>query len=91
MAELYVHQFGPKNGSPVLAVHGIQSHGKRFEELAAAALPAHRVYAPDLRGHGMSTYDTPYDMDRHVADLLETMDAYGLDAVPVVGHSSGGR
>ncbi len=39
----------------------------------------------------MSTYDTPYDMDRHVANLLESMDAYGLDAVPVVGHSYGGR
>jgi lipase len=39
----------------------------------------------------MSTYETPYDMDRHVADVLETMDAHGLDTVPVMGHSYGGN
>jgi lipase len=89
MAELFVHTFGPQDGEPILAIHGVQSHGQRFAELAAKALPADRVIAPDLRGHGMSTYETPYDMDRHVADLLETMDAHGLDTVRVVGHSFG--
>jgi lipase len=91
MAELFVHTYGPKDGEPILAIHGVQSHGQRFEELASKALPEFRVIAPDLRGHGMSTYETPYDMDRHVADLLETMDAHGLDTVPVMGHSYGGN
>jgi lipase len=91
MAELFVHTYGPTDGEPILAIHGVQSHGQRFEELANKALPGYRVIAPDLRGHGMSTYETPYDMDRHVADLLETMDALGLDTVPVMGHSYGGN
>jgi lipase len=91
MAELFVHTYGPADGEPILAIHGVQSHGQRFEELAHKALPGYRVIAPDLRGHGMSTYETPYDMDRHVADVLETMDAHGLDTVPVMGHSYGGN
>jgi lipase len=71
-------------------LHGVTGTGLRFRRLAEAELPGVRVLAPDLRGHGDSTWDPPWHAGRHVADVLATMDALGLDRVPVAGHSFGG-
>ena len=90
MATLNVHAFGPAGGAPVLVVHGVRNNGARHRLLAATALPEARVLAVDLRGHGDSTWLPPWDAGRHVADLLDTLDAHGLDSVPVMGHSFGG-
>jgi lipase len=49
------------------------------------------VAAPDLRGHGQSLCDTPWNLETHVADLVDTLDHLGWDAVDVVGHSLGGN
>jgi len=46
--------------------------------------------AVDLRGHGRSTYDGPWSIGQHVADLVDTLDAYDLGEIDVVGHSYGG-
>ncbi|MGA0122900.1 MAG: alpha/beta fold hydrolase [Gaiellales bacterium] len=88
---LNVHAFGPDDGEPVLALHGVTGHGRRYAHLAPAALPERRVLAVDLRGHGRSGWDPPWDVATHLADLLETLDAEGLRGpVDVVGHSFGG-
>ncbi|MFM7246271.1 MAG: alpha/beta fold hydrolase [Actinomycetota bacterium] len=88
---LNVHAFGPEDGEPVLALHGVTGHGRRYVHLAAAALPDRRALAVDLRGHGRSGWDPPWDVATHLADLLETLDAEGVSApVDVLGHSFGG-
>lgn len=88
---LNVHAFGPEDGEPVLALHGVTGHGRRYAHLAPAALPDRRVLAVDLRGHGHSGWDPPWDVPTHLADLLETLDAEGVTApVDIVGHSFGG-
>jgi lipase len=46
------------------------------------------VLAPDLRGHGRSSYDRPWDIETHVADVLETVDD---QRAAWIGHSFGGR
>ncbi len=71
-------------------VHGVRNTGLRYRRLAEEGLPGVRVLAPDLRGHGASTWDPPWDPATHVADLVEAMDAEGLGAAPVAGHSFGG-
>ncbi|MGA8115374.1 MAG: alpha/beta hydrolase [Actinocatenispora sp.] len=86
---LHVHRFGPADGRPLLALHGLSGHGARFADLAGR-LDGYRIIAPDLRGHGQSPVLPPWDLDRHVEDLLAVLDQYGLDRVPVVGHSLGG-
>lgn len=90
MAVLHTHAFGDPTGAPLVAVHGITGHGGRYRRLAEEALPERRTVAVDLRGHGRSTYDGPWSIPRHVADLVDTLDSYGLGAVDVVGHSYGG-
>ena len=94
MTRLIVHRFGPPAGhgagTPILAIHGVKGHGRRFRRLAEEAWPDRTTLAVDLRGHGASTWDPPWDIATHVADLLETLDAEGVGQAAVIGHSFGG-
>ncbi|GIH17905.1 alpha/beta fold hydrolase [Rugosimonospora africana] len=86
---LRLHSFGPADGRPVLALHGLKGHGRRFRRLATEQLPHLRVHAPDLRGHGGSPVDPPWTLERHVADIVATLDTLGLNRLAVIGHSLG--
>ncbi len=90
MAVLHAHRFGDPNGDPLLAIHGVTGHGRRFRRLAEEALPHRATLSVDLRGHGHSTYDGPWSIAQHVADVVETLDAHAIGEVDVVGHSYGG-
>jgi pimeloyl-ACP methyl ester carboxylesterase len=83
-------------GSPaprcVVCVHGVTQHGGIFESLGQRlAAIGHSVLAVDLRGHGGSGRVPPWDSATHVADLLETIEAAGVERASWVGHSFGGR
>lgn len=89
---LHVHEWGDRDAPAVVCVHGVSAHGRRFRKLAEERLaPRFRVLAPDLRGHGRSKYDPPWDLATHVDDLLETIDGEGVETPAWVGHSFGGR
>ena len=90
MAVLNLHHYGAPDGAPTLAIHGVTAHGERYRRLAQEAFPERRSLAVDLRGHGRSTWDGPWTVERHVADLLETLAAEDVERVDVVGHSYGG-
>jgi lipase len=85
---LHVYEWG--DGRPVVCLHGVTGHGRRYERLAAR-WTGFRTIAPDLRGHGYSTWDPPWTLETHVADLIETIDDLGLERPEWVGHSFGGR
>jgi lipase len=73
-------------------MHGVSSHGLRFRRLAEERLARRfRVVAVDLRGHGFSDWEPPWDLDTHIGDLLDTADALGIDVADWIGHSFGGR
>jgi lipase len=88
---LHVHEWGPADGRPVVCLHGVTSHGARFRALAGSFLAERRVVAFDLRGHGRSGYEPPWDLDTHAADALETAAALGVERADWIGHSFGGR
>ncbi len=91
MAILNFHSFGDPAGEPLLAVHGITAHGRRFRRLAEDAWPERRTIAVDLRGHGHSTWDAPWSIHQLVDDVVDTLDSLGLhDPIDLVGHSYGG-
>ncbi len=88
---LNVHHFGPADGAPLLAIHGVTSHGRRYVDFAELAAPDRHVLAVDLRGHGRSGWEPPWNVDTHLADITETLDAEGVtEPVDVIGHSFGG-
>ncbi|HKY25030.1 MAG TPA: alpha/beta hydrolase [Gaiella sp.] len=90
MAILETSSWNDPAGAPVLCVHGVTAHRGRFAGLAER-LPAYRVVAVDLRGHGSSTWEAPWTASTHLADLSETADALGIGAATWIGHSYGGR
>jgi lipase len=85
-------RWGAPAAECVVCVHGITQHGGIFARLGEE-LAAHgrSVVAVDLRGHGNSERLPPWNADTHVADLLATLDALGVERVTWVGHSLGGR
>ncbi|HZC30620.1 MAG TPA: alpha/beta hydrolase [Gaiellaceae bacterium] len=89
---LHVHEWGSPEAPPVVCVHGVTGFGGRYRQLAEERWAARfHVIAPDLRGHGHSGWEPPWTFETHVADLIETIDALGLEQPDWVGHSFGGR
>lgn len=86
---LHVRTYGPADGVPVLALHGVTAHAGRWRVLADA-LPQVRLLAVDLRGHGHSPWTPPWNIEQHVADVLAVLDHLGLQRTAVLGHSFGG-
>ena len=90
--ELNLHEWGDPSAPPVVCLHGVNAHGRRFRRLAEDRLaPRFRVLAPDLRGHGNSGWEPPWTFSTHAHDVLETLDAAGVRQAQWVGHSFGGR
>jgi lipase len=89
---LHVHEWGDPGAPPLVCLHGVSAHGRRFRKLAEERLGGRfRVLAADLRGHGRSGWDPPWDIVAHVGDVLETVAAAGIDRAAWIGHSFGGR
>lgn len=84
---LHAHVFGDPTHPPLVGLPGVKGYGGRWRPLAAAG---RRVYGLDLRGHGLSTWDPPWTLERFAADVLSTMDDLGLDRADLAGHSFGG-
>jgi lipase len=89
---LQLHEWGDSSAPPVVCVHGVNAHGRRFRKLAEERLARRfRVLAPDLRGHGASEWEPPWTIATHLHDLLETLDDAGVRDAAWIGHSFGGR
>jgi lipase len=88
---LQLHEWGDRAAPPVVALHGIGGFGRRFRKLAEEYLTDYRVVAPDLRGHGSSSWEPPWTISTHVSDVLETIEHAGIERASFVGHSYGGR
>lgn len=83
--------WGDPRGTPVVCLHGLAGHGRRFRRLAEERLGAFRVVGVDYRGHGRSGWEPPWGVEQHVRDLVETAEALGIPTAAWVGHSFGGK
>lgn len=90
MPDLHVYRYGPAGPIRVLALHGLTGHGKRWRPFATRHLPDVTVAAPDLLGHGRSSWDAPWTIEANVTALAALVDSDGGRPVVVVGHSFGG-
>ena len=84
---------GPRDGEPVLLLHGFPDSSYMWREQVPALTGAgFRVIAPDLRGYGES--DKPqevqaYRMQTLVRDVVEILGAVDVSEANVVGHDWG--
>lgn len=87
---LHVNRYGPPGSARVLMIHGLTGHGRRWRTLATRHLGDFGVLAPDLIGHGHSTFAAPWTIDANVAALATLIEDEADGPVLVVGHSFGG-
>ncbi|HEX7144899.1 MAG TPA: alpha/beta fold hydrolase [Gaiellaceae bacterium] len=81
----------PGEEPAVVAIHGSAGHGYALTALGERLAPDVRFIALDLRGHGFS--DKPpsgYGVEEHVEDVVQLIDALGLERPILLGHSIGG-
>jgi len=90
---LHMIMAGPKDGQPVILLHGFPEfwYGWR-KQIPALAEAGYRIIVPDQRGYNLS--DKPkgvkaYTLDKLVADILGLIDALGYEKVNLVGHDWG--
>jgi len=85
--------FEERGSGPVLLfVHGFPFDRTMWIPQLAGLAKIRTCIAVDLRGHGLSTDETPkdYSMDIFADDIARTLDAMGTDQVDLCGMSMGG-
>jgi len=89
---LNTRQWGPERETRVVCVHGLAQHSSVFDGLGQRlAANGHSVLGVDLRGHGGSGAEPPWNTDIHAQDVIETLHSKGVERAIWVGHSYGGR
>src|SRR6478735_11532181 len=92
---MHVTIFGPKDGIPTVALHGLG--GSTEQNLPALEAVAKnyglRTYAIDLPNHGRSSTVGLFEFRvRHFSDLiLEAVQALEIETTVIFGHSFGGQ
>ncbi len=85
---------GPDDGIPVLFLHGNASSATYWEETMLALPDGYRGIAPDQRGYGEADLSKKVDATRGTSDwsddAVALLDALGISAAHLVGHSLGG-
>ncbi|POZ91410.1 alpha/beta fold hydrolase [Petrotoga sp. SL27] len=74
----------------LLLVHGNMTSSKHWDVFMEAFDSDYTIYAPDLRGFGISTYNNPIDsLDDFKEDLKLFVDELGLSKFDLMGWSTG--
>lgn len=90
---IVAHDHGPAGdpgAAPVVLVHGINMSAAVWDGLASRLGADRRVVTMDLRGHGESVMQGPFDAAGYAGDVLAVMDALGIERAHLVGTSFGG-
>ena len=84
---------GPKDGPPIVFVHGWPELSLSWRhQLPCFAGLGFRALAPDMRGYGRSTVHpqhADYAQEQIVRDMLDLVDALGIERAVWVGHDWG--
>ena len=89
---LYVERSGDETAPPVLLLHGWGSSSELMRPIARRLSAFRHVYNLDLPGHGRSPLPpAPWGVPEYADLVARFLDLHGIDRLPVVGHSNGGR
>jgi len=91
MLELNVRTYGEPGRPPVVLLHGLFGSASNWGAVARHLEPHYHVLAVDLRNHGQSPHHADSGYAVMVDDVLGVLDARGIAAATLVGHSMGGK
>jgi 3-oxoadipate enol-lactonase len=78
-------------GEPLLLLHAFPLRGAMWQAQTATLAERFRLIVPDQRGFGDSMLPAgPYALDEVAGDLIELLDALGVERAAVAGLSMGG-
>jgi len=82
-------EWGRADGPVAILLHGLGSDADDWAMIGPGLGRRFRVIALDARGHGQSDWAPTYELSDLRDDVLEAMDALGVLAAAVMGHSMG--
>jgi lipase len=90
---LALEEWGERGAPVLVCLHGVTGYAGHFARLGERLAQRFHVVALDLRGHGSSTFEPPWNLEQHVEDVLDTLTEERLvdEAARWLGHSFGGR
>jgi len=91
--EFAYRESGNPDGFPVIMLHGWPENSNCWKDVAANMDPSLRIIMPDLRGLGDSNRALDanlYQKAELAKDVIEIINALGIDSFNLVGHDWGG-
>ncbi len=88
---LHARHFGGEGNPPLVVLHGLLGASRNWQSVGRELAARFDVHALDLRNHGASPWSDAMDYASLAADLAAWLDAKGLRAVHLLGHSMGGK
>ncbi|MGZ8604615.1 MAG: alpha/beta fold hydrolase [Actinomycetota bacterium] len=81
---------GPDSGPPLVLLHGGSNRWQRWESILSLLIERWHVFAPDLRGHGGSSWTHgDYTIRSFTDDVVAFLDRAVLEPPALFGHSLG--
>ena len=90
--QLHYREWGNPTTPSLVLLHGGAAQAHWWDHLAPVLAEQYYVVAPDLRGHGDSSWVSPpaYEIEDYVGDVEETLTTLHLVSPVLIGHSLGG-
>lgn len=85
------HKQYSKTGLPLIILHGLYGNGGNLAYHARELADQFAVYTFDARNHGQSSHTSSMLLQEMAADVVETMQALGIESAHLLGHSMGGK
>lgn len=79
------------NNYPIVLIHGLFGNLDNLGILARDLSKTYTLLQVDLRNHGLSPRSDEMSYHAMATDILDTLDAAGMDKVIIIGHSMGGK
>jgi pimeloyl-ACP methyl ester carboxylesterase len=89
--KLFHRDLGGAGEPPIVILHGMLGSSRNWQTAGRALAAVRRVFALDLRNHGMSPHSDRMDYDAMAGDVLAWLDTHGVARAELVGHSMGGK
>lgn len=78
------------NGTPLIMLHALSMNLAAFHSTVEQLKNDFEIYTIDSRGHGKSDKPTEISIQEHINDIIDLMDAEGIESAYIVGHDMGG-
>ena len=88
---LFHRDFGGSGDPPFVILHGMLGSSRNWQTVGRDLAAGRRVFALDLRNHGMSPHAQAMSYAVMVADVVSWLDLHGIEGAELVGHSMGGK